>query len=200
MGKLIQFPPPPRHIQREQDLENSDSDVYSNPDENDCPEGYDAACQPSDGAEHGSEQEEESISFFELLSVMPNCISRKIVAQVLSALAFLVAGFAILFLLKTFQSILFILIAAWVVWNTIMTVEDYKAGRIIEQAVVCVSVKPGLARNTTRVVMRTASEESPTYYEFRIAGRQTKSFTPNKVYIIYTREYLPQSLFAYQEL
>lgn len=204
MGKIIQFPPPTRDNERDilRQIDASDEGDDGLPQI-----GYNSAGQQSGSAlksavseEDGNDPETGPENILDLIASMPNCISRKITAQILATFGFLVAGFAILLAFKSMQSIFFFLVAGWIVWNVVLTVDDYRAGRIVEQAVVCVSVKSGLARKTTRVVMRTANEETPSYYEFCMAGRQAKEFTPNKVYIIYTKEYMPQCLFAYQEL
>lgn len=199
MGKIVPFPPPTRENEAESAEINGGFDEALE----DCPL---ARSKPAGNAslpdtqEEGGNPETDGERIFDLIAAMPNCISRKFTLQALAAIGFLLAGFAVLIFLKSPQSIFFFLVAGWVIWNAVLSIDDFKNGRIIEQVVVCVSVKVGLARNTTRLVMRTANEEEPSYYEFCIAGRQTKEFTPNKVYIIYTKEYMPQSLFAYQEL
>lgn len=203
MGKIILFPPPSRENAAELEKENDEPGSDSNPYPQAGPASADE--QNHDSLSNMLEEvraaaEADSGSVFDLIASMPNCISRKITLQVLAAIGFLLAGFAVLILLKSLQSILFFMVAGWIVWNAVLSIDDFKAGRIIEQAVVCVSVKVGRAGNTTRIVMRTANEEEPSYYEFNLAGRQTKEFTPNKVYIIYTKDHMPQSLFAYQEL
>ena len=194
MGKIIQFPSPTEDAEEELAEMNNELDKDASTPPQARSESANGAPENEDESETGTE------NIFNLIASMPNCISRKITLQVLATAGFLLAGFALLILFKNLQSIFFFLIAGWIIWNTVMSIDDFKNGRIVEQAVVCVSVKVGLAKNTTRVVMRTANEENPSYYEYNLAGRQTKEFTPNKVYIIYVKEYMPQTLFAYQEL
>lgn len=199
MGKIVPFPPPTRENEAKSVETNSGFGEALEDRPLARPEPAGNTSLP-DTPEEGDNPETDSESIFDLIASMPNCISRKFALQALAAIGFLLAGFAVLILLKSLQSILFFVVAGWIIWSAVLSIDDFKNGRIVEQVVVCVSVKVGLAGNTTRLVMRTANEEEPSYYEFCIAGRQTKEFTPNKVYIIYTKEYMPQALFAYQEL
>ena len=187
MGKIIQFPPP-----EEQEVKNPDPPC---PDQ---PNGE--TCEPGDQIEQDGDKDTSKPGLFELMSEMPGCISNKILAQIISAAGFLIAGFVILFAFKMKQSVLLVVMAGWLAWNAILTVSDYRHGKIIEESVICVSATPEKMRKTIRVVMRTADEENPTFYEYRVPGRRAEDFIPNKVYITYVKEYSPHTLFAYQEL
>lgn len=134
------------------------------------------------------------------VSSLPTGLFRRVVVQAVAAMVFFVGGIVILLMLKATQSLLMFILAGWSIWTAISIVLDYQAGRILEGALVCVSVQYHRAGNRTRLVFRTANEETPEYYEFFLPGRKSRTFTPNMIYLIYVRASAPQILLAYQAL
>lgn len=90
-----------------------------------------------------------------------------------------------------------IVVSIGLVYLGLSTKLDFASGKIVEQAVSAVDIRPLKTRNRTKVVFAT-SDDVPSYFTFIVPGK--KEFNLNGVYVIYFREEQPSVLLGYQAL
>ncbi|MFP5522024.1 hypothetical protein [Peptococcus simiae] len=87
-----------------------------------------------------------------------------------------------------------IVVSLGFVYMGLETKLQFAAGKIVEQVVSAVDVKPSKARNRTKVVFAT-SDDIPSYFTFVVPGK--KDFMINGVYVIYFNEDRPSVLLGH---
>ncbi|SDD60028.1 hypothetical protein [Peptococcus niger] len=128
---------------------------------------------------------------------LPAGLEKKVIMQYLMAAGVLLFCLFLAITEGRPSYLLGIVVSLGLVYLGLSTKLDFASGKIVEQAVSAVDVRPIKTRNRTKVVFAT-SDDIPSYFTFIVPGK--KEFNLNGVYVIYFREEEPGVLLGYQAL
>ncbi|MFP5528197.1 hypothetical protein ACLGL1_06965 [Peptococcus simiae] len=128
---------------------------------------------------------------------LPAGLQKKVLMQYLMALGVFLFCIFLTITEKRISYLTGIVISLCFLYMALETKLQFAAGKIVEQVVSAVDVKPSKARNRTKVVFAT-SDDIPSYFTFVVPGK--KDFILNGVYVIYFNEDRPSVLLGHVAL